>query len=480
MNGGPRIRRLQTPTAGVAAEFLAGLNGYERSGGLGPSTWRVSELLSALGDPHRRYPVIHVTGTNGKGSTTAMTAGLLRAAGWRVGSYMSPHVRRLGERVMIDGHPASDRAMSNAIARVARAAAYTGITPTWFEAITAAGLWLLAARAVDVAVIEVGMLGRWDATNVVDGDVAVVTNVQLDHTDLAGPTRAAIATEKAGIVKPGATLVLGERDPELRPIFEAQGPARTLASGAQLTWRNRHATATGSVVDLINPWGVRAGIHIDLIGRHQCDNALVALSAVEAFTGAALPAPLVERALRAVRVPGRFEIVGRNPTLVLDGAHNAAAAGALRDAVNETFPDAGPRVLVCGMVTGRDPIEFLQSVGAGEFGLVVATEPGSPRAVPAANLVDAAGTLGVSAVSIPLPARALATAVSAAGEHGLVVASGSLYLIDGVRMAGQATALAPDRRRHAGDLEPQLPPRGQHSTWPPSGVGIRTRETVHP
>lgn len=408
---------------------------HEQHGTPEPATRRMSALLAALGDPHRRFPAIHVTGTNGKGSTSAMITALLRAEGRRVGTYTSPHLRRLGERVAIDGRPVSDDAMAEAVDQVARAAADTGITPSWFEAVTAAGLWLLAATAVDLAVIEVGMLGRRDATNVIDGDVAVVTNVQLDHTDLAGPTRAAVAREKSAIVKPGATLVLGERDPELRPIFQARAPARILVAGAELAWRNRRATATGSVVDLVTPGGTRAGIHVGLLGEHQCDNALLALSAAEAFTGTPIPAPVVDRALRELRVPGRFETIHRDPALVLDGAHNPAGARALRHAVDETFPGAAPRVLLCGLVAGRAPLEFLEAIGARDFDLVVATEPESRRAVGAVTVARAARALGARATSVRIPRRALAAARSAAGRDGLVLATGSLYLIGDLHRA---------------------------------------------
>lgn len=421
---------------GVAGAYLESLIGYEQSGRVEhPTTSRVAALTAALGDPHRSYPAIHVTGTNGKGSTAAMIASLLAARGLRVGTYTSPHVHRLAERVTVDGQAVGDQELADAISLVQHAAARTAITPSWFEAVTAAGLYLLAAREVDVAVVEVGMLGRWDATNIVDGRVAVVTNVELDHTDMAGPTRAAIAWEKAGIVKPGATLVLGEQDPSLRPIFEAQNPARILARGRELSYRNRRHSPAGSVVDLANPWGTRTGIHVGMSGEHQCGNALLALSAAEAFTGTAMPAPVVSRALAGTHVPGRFEIVHWQPAVVLDGAHNPAGAAALRHAVDERFATTIPRILLCGTLAGRDPVEFLERIGVDRAGLVVATEPDSPRALPAAALAEAARSLGAAAVAIRSPHRALDEAIAAAGTRGVVIATGSLYLVGTLRAA---------------------------------------------
>lgn len=244
----------EAPRGDSSLVYLDSLANFERTGRLSsPTTRRVAALVAELGHPERSYPVIHVTGTNGKGSTTAMIAGLLAGCGAHVGTYTSPHIDRLAERITISGQPVEDWELADGVGQVRAAARRTGITPTWFEALTAAAFWILAAGQVDAAVIEVGMRGRWDATNVVNGSVSVVTNVQLDHTDVAGPTRASIAGEKAGIVKPGSTLILGERDPALRPFFEAERPGRILTLGGEMSWRNRTATESGSIVDLINP-----------------------------------------------------------------------------------------------------------------------------------------------------------------------------------------------------------------------------------
>jgi dihydrofolate synthase / folylpolyglutamate synthase len=396
--------------AGAPMAYLDGLTGYEQTGQLErPTLERMARLAGALGDPQRACPVIHLTGTNGKGSTAAMTAALLRGQGLKVGTYTSPHITRLAERVTIDGEPVADDDLARAVGEVRRAAVRAGVTPSWFEAVTAVAFWLLAAAQVDVAVIEVGMLGRWDAANVADGDVAVITNVQLDHTDVAGPTRAAIAAEKAGIIKPGATLVLGETDPALRAFFEARQPGRILTAGREMSWRNRRVTPAGSVADLTTPWGTRTGITVGMPGAHQCDNALLALTAAEAFTGAPIGAAAVTAALSAAHVPGRFEIVGASPVVVLDGAHNPAAAAALRRTVEEDFGSVTPRVLVFGALAGRDPAAFLEQAGAGSADLVITTEPPSPRA--------------------------LAAARAAAGRRGLVIATGSLHLIGPLRAA---------------------------------------------
>jgi len=423
----------------AAAAWLDGLYDAERTGRLGaPTLERISAVVAALGHPEAAYPVIHVTGTNGKGSTAAMTAALLRATGRRVGVYSSPHLENLAERVALDGRPVGTDDMWSAVAAVASAAERCGTRPTWFEAVTAAGLWFFRQARVDVAVVEVGMLGRWDATNVVHGAVAVVTNVALDHTDVAGPTRAHIAAEKAGIIEEGATLVLGETDPGLQAIFEAEHPGRILRLGAELRWERRRAVGfDGQVVDLHTPWGEHPGVRIASLGRHQCDNAALALGAAEALLAEALPESALD-ALSVPVIPGRLEVVSRSPTVLVDGAHNPAGAAALRSALEELDAVGTARrrwALVCGVLSGRDPEEYLREVGVGRFDTVVATEPPSPRALSAGDLAEAVSAAGgrFPAVIEADAVTALGRARAAVGPEGLVVVTGSLYLVGALR-----------------------------------------------
>src|SRR3954470_10240656 len=201
-----------------ALDFLDRHQNLELSPGKieGLSLDHMQRLVEVLGDPHRAFPVIHITGTNGKGSVARMVTSLLVESGLSVGTYTSPHLEALNERISWNGEPIDDASLAAAIADVATLEPLSGVTPSWFEIVTAAALAWFAAVAVDVAVVEVGLLGRFDATNVVDADVAVITNVGFDHTDGVGDWRAAIAHEKAGIVKPGSFLVLGETDESLR------------------------------------------------------------------------------------------------------------------------------------------------------------------------------------------------------------------------------------------------------------------------
>ncbi|MGE0214783.1 bifunctional folylpolyglutamate synthase/dihydrofolate synthase [Mycolicibacterium sp.] len=432
--------------AASAQAYLAGLGGHPRSRAAGdPSTRRVEAITAGLGCPNRRYPAVHITGTNGKGSTSAMTTRLFRGRGLRVGTYTSPHVRSVTERIAVNEEPVSVAHFADALGRVAWMARRVGVTPTWFEAVTAAAFVVFADAEVDVAVVEVGMLGRWDATNVVRSTVAVVTNVALDHTDRAGPSRVHIATEKAGIVHPGAVLVLGETDPVLVSIFAARNPRRLLRSGVDVEATRRRVTHRGSTVDLTTPWGAHRSVPVALLGRHQCHNAALATAAAQCFLNSDLDAAVIRRALAGVRLAGRAEVIGSEPTVLVDGAHNGAAAAALRATVDEHFPTARRRVLVCGMSGSRDPADLLTGIGAADFDLVVATECGAPDAVSADVVAASAHRLGIGVTVAADAESAVGAVVDSAAPEDLVVVAGSFHLVAPAHAALSA-------RRRAGAL----------------------------
>lgn len=435
----------------TAGAYLAGLTGYESTGVITePSTRRIEAIAATLGSPNRRFPAVHITGTNGKGSTTALTTSALRANGLRVGTYTSPHLTEVVERISVDGKPIAADQFAEALGQVAWASERVGATPSWFEAVTAAGFVVFAEASVDVAVVEVGMLGRWDATNVLDSTVAVVTNVDLDHTEMAGPSRAHIASEKAGIIHPNATLVLGETDPQLLPIFVAQGPRRVLQLGVDLSVSQRVCTPEGSIATLSTPWRTHESVPVGMLGEHQCVNAVLALAAAESFLGRALNSASLRSAFAATRLAGRAELlVGGGSRVLVDGAHNRAGAQSLRATVDEYFGDVRPLVLVCASSGSRDPGEFIEGIGGGDFDLIVATEAPAPRRVSAETVAAAAHRSGAPAIAVPDPGRALRHAIGAAGTEGLVVVAGSLYLAGPARDALSASvqASAPDTGR---------------------------------
>src|SRR5438552_13303645 len=285
---------------------------------------RVGRLVELMADPQRAYPVLHLTGTNGKGSTARVLTSLLTAKGLSVGTYTSPHLERFNERMAWNGEPISDAAFVEVIEAVAGIEMLVPSRPTVFEILTAAAFRWFADIAVDAGVVEVGLGGRWDATNVADGQVAVVTNVSLDHAETIGPTLTDIAGEKAGIIKPGSTLVLGETTPALADIFRAAGAAEIWERGRDFACDGNRLAHGGRLLDLRTPGASYDDLYLPVHGAHQGDNAALALAAAEAFFGAPLDADVVEQAMAAVKIPGRLEVMSRHPLTVLDGAHNPA------------------------------------------------------------------------------------------------------------------------------------------------------------
>ena len=400
----------------------------------GLSLDRMAKLVHALGDPQHAYPVIHITGTNGKGSVARMCTELLRAAGLSVGTYTSPHLEVVNERIAWDGEPIDDGALAAAISSVAAVEELAGITPSYFEILTAAAFTHFADVAVDVAVVEVGMLGRYDATNVVDATVAVLTNIGHDHTDGVGAWREAIAREKVGIVKPGATFVCGETDPDLRPVLAATDATETWWRGDHFGCDQEVLALGGRSVSLRTPSGVFEDVYVPLHGSHQSQNAAVALAAAEAFFHRPLDSEVVAQGFAAVRVPGRFEVVGREPTVILDAAHNVDGARACAATLRHEFTLGGTIVMVAGFLSGRDPREMLEALDAGEAGLLIACAADSPRAIPAAEVAAAADHMGVAAESVPTVREAVRRALALASPDDLVLITGSLYVVGPARL----------------------------------------------
>ena len=416
-------------TTGISAGHVAGL-----------SLDRMRQVVEVLGEPQRDYPVIHITGTNGKGSTARMITGLLAAHQLSVGTYTSPHLEHVTERIARNGEPIEPRELAGVIGDVAALEDQRFFTdrPSYFELLTAAAFAWFSQVAVDVAVVEVGLLGRYDATNVADGQVAVVTGVGKDHTDGGGGWRRRVAGEKAGIVKPGSHLVLGEPDPALRPLFTGEGPKTTWVRDEDFGVVTDRLALGGHVVDLRTPYGEHDEVFLPVHGAHQAENAALAVAAVEAFFGRAVHPEVVAEAFAGLRLPGRFEVLHRAPLLVLDGAHNPDGARAAAATVAEEFDVAGTRRWVLGVLAGRDLDELLDAFGIRPGDHLVATTPPSPRGVPARDLAAAVAAHEVDVEVVPDVARAVERAWRAAGAAGdgdLVLVTGSLYTAGAARTA---------------------------------------------
>jgi dihydrofolate synthase/folylpolyglutamate synthase len=400
-----------------------------------PTLDRISRLLTYLGG-HDAYPVIHLTGTNGKTTTARMITQLLVAAGFRVGAYTSPNLETVNERIALDGNPISDEALAEALYAVSLAESAAGVDASYFEVMTAAAIRYFDDEAVDVAVVEVGLGGTWDATNVLDAAVAVVTNVSIDHVEYLGPTREEIATEKAGIIKPDSLLVLGETDDALDAIFSARPSRGVIRRGDDFGVRNNVLAIGGRVLDLFTPRASYDDVMLALHGGYQAENAAIALAAAEAFVNAPIEDDVVRDAFATVRSPGRLEVVGRAPLILLDGAHNVAGAEALRTALDEEF-GSGARSFVIGLLREKEPHEMLAALGIDEVeGLVVCCRAPSPRAHDPNDVAKAAIDLGVDESRIEVVdtvAEAIATVLLAAPEDGQIVVTGSLYTVGAAR-----------------------------------------------
>jgi dihydrofolate synthase / folylpolyglutamate synthase len=402
-----------------------------------PDPTRMRRFAHVLGDPQDASPVIHLTGTNGKTSTARALTTLLMAKGLTVGTFTSPHLERINERLMTNGEAIGDAELAQVLSEIADLEPLLGsdVHLTWFEIITGAGFGWFADRPVDASVIEVGLGGRWDATNVANGVVAVITNIGLDHTEFLGPTLADVAGEKAGIIKPGSTLVLSETRPELVEIFAAEKPERLWLRGRDFAVEGNDLALNGRMLTLRTPGAVYEDVFLALHGRHQADNFIDALVAAEAFFDAPVEAELVAEAAAKIRSPGRLEVVGRHPLILLDGAKNVPGAESAAAAINEEFGDARSRVLVVGMLRGKDPTDMLRALEATKARLVITCPPPSPRAMSPDAVAAAAGGLGCATEVSASVAEAVALAREVARPDDLILVTGSLYVVGAARAA---------------------------------------------
>ena len=408
------------------------VHGGTAGGSDGLSLSGMRQLCRQLGDPQLAYPVVHITGTNGKGSVAAMVSALLAAHGLNVGTYSSPHLTRVNERIVRNGAPIDDTELAEVLSEVALAEPLVGEPLSWFELVTAAALTWFATTAVDVAVVEVGMLGRWDATNVVDASVAVITNIGRDHTDGVGDWRATVAQETAGIIRGEGVAVLGERDQRLHGAFAAEGPRELWVVDNDFAAEAVRPAVGGVVCDLRTPTAEYPEVYVSAHGHHQADNAALAVSAVEAFFGRPTDAALLSDVLGSIHLRGRLEVVGHQPLVVIDGAHNPPAATALAETLMASFHTTGRRILVLGMLADRDAGLFLDAIEPAGIDAVVTCTVHSPRAATAAELARVVGRRGLAVEAVEDPVSAVRRAVDVADVDDLVIVAGSLYLVGAI------------------------------------------------
>jgi|TARA_B110000438_G_scaffold742_1_gene742 dihydrofolate synthase/folylpolyglutamate synthase len=403
-----------------------------------PSLNRMRVVMELLGHPEIAVPAIHITGTNGKGSTTRMIVEMLTAVGLKAGSYTSPHVTSLNDRIAIANQPLSDQEFCEAIKEIAVIEPWilnkSDSLPNYFEIICAAAYNWFAMNAVDVNVMEVGMGGRWDATNVVSAEVAVITNMGSDHLEIIGPTMADLAREKSGIIEPTSHVVCGTLEHDLLQIVKSV-PCRELwIQDIDFAVTNDRLAVGGRMLDVSTPFGSYEEIFIPVNGRHQSNNALLAIAATEAFFARALDADILHDAFASVQLPARFEILSRSPLTIVDGAHNVDGAVALSETLFSDFEAEEAPVLVMGTNRPHNPIDFMKAVNFKEFKAIVATQAKWPRALEASEVASSAQKLGHRSVEFRADvAEAVDLAREIAGPQGSVVVTGSLYVASEAR-----------------------------------------------
>ncbi len=400
----------------------------------------IEELLQRLGNPQERLTVIHLAGTNGKGSATAMLSAILQAAGFRVGAYTSPHLIRYNERFQINGTPISDEdfaAVATQVAGVCAQMTAEGLPqPTVFEVLTAMAFVYFEQQAVEYVLLEVGMGGRFDATNVVKNPLlCLILSIGMDHMEYLGNTLEQIAAEKAGIVKPHRPVVLYHQSETVYRVIEAvcrQNKAPLYYNPTQ-TIHVLSADLSGSRFTLTTPNGVWENVELALPGAYQLENCATVLLACRALQEAGVPLPeaAIRTGLKTVRWPGRMEVVAQNPTLILDGAHNIDGIAMLARSLPLCCP--GRDITLVLGILGDKEYEKMTALLLPLAQNVVLTEPDNARRLPAEALEQVAAHLGRPAPWEKDPAAAVRLARKLAGPEGIVLCAGSLYLIGAIR-----------------------------------------------
>jgi len=395
---------------------------------------RTNELLSRIGNPHKKLKFVHVAGTNGKGSTCAMLAKTLSLAGYRTGLYISPFINRFNERMQINGKLITDDMLAEITSFIKPHAEAMADHPTEFELITVIAFEYFLRSNVDIVVLEVGMGGELDSTNVIDTpELAIITNIGLDHTRELGPTITDIANAKAGIIKPNGDVLIYDQNPEADEVFRIV----CLSRGARLHTTD-HSRITNVVASLdaltfdCAPYGT---LHCGLVGTYQAKNAAVAITAIELLQqkGWTISEQNMVDGLISVRWPARFELLRRNPIFIADGGHNPQGIAAVAESLTQHFPNRKITFLI-GIMADKDIPQMIDALAplAKEF---VTVTPDNPRALHADVLAAMLSERGLRVVSRNSVAEGVRTAIEQAGADGIVCALGSLYMLGDVRAA---------------------------------------------
>lgn len=400
---------------------------------------RMFFLMKLLGDPHQKFPFVLVAGTKGKGSTACLLASILRRGGFETGLYTSPHLHDVRERIMISGRKISKRDFAGLLGRIQKKLSANSLPTklgrvTFFELLTTAAFVYFASRKIDIAVLEVGLGGRLDATNIVSPAVSVITPISYDHQDKLGGTLEKIALEKAHIVKENGFLVSAGQPPKVRAIFKAwakRKKAKTSFLGEDFTIRNRAMTERGSGFDFFSKDGALPDLFVSLPGRFQLENTACAIQAariLDSHFGFKLDRRAYRLGLRRAFWPGRLQIVSKDPWVILDGAHNGASFKALRESLLDLFP--GRRMtLIFGILKDKDCRRILNELKLFDFKRLIVTQAKNPRAFPADELFEKTKEQIPAAEFAPEIKTALQSAFGGRHPKDFFVITGSFFLV---------------------------------------------------
>jgi dihydrofolate synthase/folylpolyglutamate synthase len=412
-----------------AMKYISGTSWF----GAEPSLERIAALLDRLGNPQDSLRFVHIAGTNGKGSCAAMTASVLKAAGYRTGLFTSPYISRFNERMQINGKQIEDETIAGIVTEVQPAADAMDVHPTQFEMMTACAMLWFSREKCDIAVLETGLGGRFDATNVITmPEVAVIMNIGLDHTGILGSTVEQIAFEKAGIIKPGCDCVL-YRQPEnvmkvIRDICAERGAHLHTADFSGI--EREFDSIDGQVFTYKGN-----AYAIPLLGDNQLRNAAVVIETVEVLRGRgwSIDQSDLEHGLYAVSWPARFEIISDDPFFVVDGGHNPQCAASVAENLKRYFPDQR-RIILTGVMRDKDSRGIFAALNPLADEYICVTPANSPRALPAEELAELLKQFGKKTTVCGSIKDAVAEALAAAGEDGMICATGSMYIAGPVRV----------------------------------------------
>jgi dihydrofolate synthase/folylpolyglutamate synthase len=420
-----------------------------------PSLDRITDVMDVLGNPQRAYPVVHIAGTNGKTSTARMVDALLRELGLRTGRFTSPHLESVTERICLDGQPVDDERFAAAYAEIAPFLDLVDqrheIRLSYFEALTTLAYATFADAPVDVAIVEVGLGGSWDATNVVEAKVAVITPISLDHADYLGDDLLDIAAEKAGVIKEGASVISGVQIDDVADVLATRAAsvgADLSREGVDFSVRARDVAVGGQMITFHGLAGQYDDVFLPMHGAHQASNAAGAIAAVEAFVGGgreALDAEAVRAALGETASPGRLEVLRRSPSILVDAAHNPAGMRVVAEAIQEEF--SFTRLVAVVAVLGDKDVRGILGELEPVVGTVVVTSNSSPRSLPVDELENLAGQVFGDDRVIPVPGLpdAIDRAIGLVEEDAIYGGAGVL-ITGSVVTAGDARHLLGGRR----------------------------------